>query len=57
MMWIEILPGRYWSTWLSCHDGTSLGGSGVTFTGTLACGRRVARTHDGREWLQVRAVA
>lgn len=52
--WVEILPGRGWSTWLSAHDsGMVLDGSGVTFVGLLTCGRRVARTFDGREWLLV----
>lgn len=56
--WVEILPGRHWYTWVSAHDsGMVLGGSGVTFLGLLACGRGVARTFDGREWLHVGSVA
>jgi len=52
--WVEITPGRNWSTWLSCHSsGLVIDGSGATFVGTLADGSRVARTYQGREWLQV----
>jgi hypothetical protein len=51
-MWVEIRPGRLWSTWVSCHDsGRVIGGSGVTFTGTLTDDRVVARTFDGREFV------
>lgn len=52
-MWIEIVPGRWWSSWLSQHSsGRVIDGSGVTFIGEMD-GHRVARTYDGREWLWV----
>lgn len=54
--WVEILPGRHWSSWQSAyHRGLVLGGSGVTFIGTLATGHVVARTYTGQEWLLVGA--
>lgn len=52
-MWVEIIPGRHWDTWMSqWGTGTQINGCGVTYIGTM-CGRRVARTYDGREWLEV----
>ena len=52
--WVEIVPGRYWDSWLSqWGTGRQVDGSGVVFIGTLE-GRNVARTHDGREWMEVR---
>lgn len=50
--WLMVLPGRHWASWLSCHgSGRTLGGSGVTYTGTLTDGTVVARTYDGHEYV------
>jgi len=41
-----------WDSWRSAwHSGNHIDGSGVSFYGT-AGGRRVARTYDGREWME-----
>ena len=48
--WVEIRDGGMWDTWLSqWGSGRVIGGSGVTFQGTMG-GRFVARTADGRMW-------
>lgn len=54
-MWVQIIPGRHWESWLSqWGSGAVIDGCGVAFTGMMG-GRRVARTYDGREWLLVGA--
>ena len=52
--WVEIIPGRFWDGHLSQHSsGRQIDRSGVTYIGTLD-GQNVARTYDGREWMEVR---